>query len=41
MGIGGFLADLMGASISVVLEAVHGFHVPSAISGEVPIHSSS
>lgn len=38
MGIGGLLADPLGVSTAVVLEAVHGFPVPCAISGAIPIH---
>lgn len=38
MGIGGLLADPLGVSPSVVLETVHGYPVPRAISGAVPIH---
>lgn len=38
MGIGGLLADPLGVSTAVVLEAVHGFPVPRAISGAIPIH---
>lgn len=38
MAIGGLLADPLGVSTAVVLEAVHRFPVPRAISGAFPIH---
>lgn len=34
MGIGGLLADPLGVSTAVVLEAVHSLPVPRAISGQ-------
>lgn len=39
--IGGLSADLMGVNISIVLENMHGFYAPSAISGAVTTHSIS